>query len=321
MRKTIVTALIALMIMLAFASCDNPMSAKESEDGMATVKVVTGGLADSRSLVSTAAKDNSTFMEVIFKNGSDYYYASDFIGSTISLRVKVGTYTTGGTNDAIILIGRSDGTLLATGRLNGGTANVTTGSNSIAFTAVPLSAALNADAASSAFAIVGGTAGTGFSAYTDKGSFIGDDGVCFQVKDNTANIEASLTVGGFAATGTAIKIVNVTSPVTFTEVGGTTNPITVVGSYSPGAGDPLGISGEFSFKFTSVGESYYKITFDIPVKGFDDTKTYLRTWHIKGGIKSGIDLTGDINNNAVALAVLSSPASYGTVTPTTPATW
>jgi len=320
MRKTIVTALIALMVMLALASCDNGITG-QSDDGLATVKVITSGLADSRSLVSTDAKSNSTYMEVIFRNGSDYYYASDFIGSTISLKVKVGTYSTGGANDAIILIGRSDGTLLATGKLDGGTATVGTGSNSIAFTAVPLFAALNADATSSAFAIVEASAGTGFTGYTDKGSFLGDDGVCFQVKNGTADIEASLTVGGFGATGGDIKIVDVTSPVTFTEVGATANPITIVGNYSHAAGASLGTTGKFSFKFTSVGTSYYKITFDIPVKGFDSANTNLRTWHIKGGIKSGIDLTGDINNNAVALAVVSSPASYGTVTPTTPATW
>jgi len=354
MRKTIVTALIALTVMLAVASCDSPMNVKESEDGMVTLSVITDGVSSiSRSLVGTSAQSKSTYMEVIFIDGSDVYHADDFIGLPLSIKIPVGTYKKGTSKDAIILIGRQDGTLLATGRptdySNSALSNslaVAKGTATISFTVTPLAASLPSQKETSpgtydatytpSFKITDTAFPGDFPGNSRNGTFIDDVSPCFQVPlspttGTAITVQATLSITGFADTGTDIKVVDATSttllpatvtPVKINGIGGATALTVTAGSVYPTTGDDLGgdttsspaiPAGTISFEFNSPqAAGFYTITFNIPVKGFDNTNANLRTWYIRGGIKSGTDLTVDIERDSVALSATDSPKQFAT---------
>ena len=167
MKKTIITALIALLIVLAFASCEGFFSEPGAEqtqytyteDGeqLVTVKVNTGGTAGSRSLTDALARSEAIYVEVIFKytdpdtTDTTYYRADGYYGPTLKVKIPVASYDPADNidnpfgNDAIILIGKkSDGTLLATGVLDASYLVVDDTIDKVEFTVESLTADIHA---------------------------------------------------------------------------------------------------------------------------------------------------------------------------------
>jgi len=345
MKKTVVTALIALFIVLAFASCDNIITepgaeksgaekAEYTADGqkLVTVKVKVGGTAGNRALTDTLAKGAANYMEVIFKGGGRYYRAEALLSQTISIRIPAIKYNA---TNAILLIGKKTSTdyaLLATGITN---TDADT-QNTIEFTIKSLTADLCAEGSptfdieefsGSPDKIAEGN-GRVFENKTKDGSFTDEITPCFQVPLNTTNIFAMLTISNFGGTEAIIKEVKKTSPVvksevTFNKEGTTTAEITANNINVTF----LSNSCKIDFLFTTGGvDASYIITFDIPVVGFevyapesspgvgDGVAPTLKDqiiWYIRGGTISSPTLkpqpvTGS-GERGVALAVRSEP--------------
>jgi len=124
MKKTILTAFVALLVMLA-VSCDNiPGQKPDTDDGFVTLKINAGGIEGSRSLNLDLARDNRDYVEVIFRQykdssdasqGYNYYRTEGVFGGSLRIKLPAGNYLA---NDAIALIGKnlgaSDRRLLAT---------------------------------------------------------------------------------------------------------------------------------------------------------------------------------------------------------------
>jgi len=289
MRKTFVTAVVALLAVLALASCDN-IQTGQNGDGLVTLSVNTGGTAASRSLLDALARDEANYMEVIFMKGSDYYRAQGAYGSKLRVMVPEGTY---GPGTAIILIGRySDGTLLATG-VPDASINVPTDLE-ITFNVTSLVADIST--AGTAFVIDESTVDSAFGGETRNGILIAGmtNSKCFQVSTNSPDIEASLTISGFSATGADI-IVNGTPAVIFTKnMEGSPDieyPDLTVTSHADT--DAIGATGKIEFKFTTTDKGKYIITFEIPVVGFSADASAISsssaplTWIIRGGTEEG----------------------------------
>lgn len=308
MRKTIFTALVTLLVLLAVVSCDsfNGEKPEYTADGqrLVTLKVNADGIAGSRSLTDTLAKAKADYAEVIFKKGTNYYRAADYLG-TISIKIPVNTYAA---NDAIILIGRRDGTLLATGALATGSLNVTASTPSVTFDVNSLETALNADAATPSFDI--NASDVPFTNIIT--TFEGDP--YFRVKTGTAQIRATLTIDGFTGTDTNIKYDSTTgAEVKFAKIGNapliTVAPTDITVTFVSGA-------GVIAFEFATTTEGKYAISFEIPVKGFDETKADHLPWKILSGLKAGTDIDGG-ESNGVALLVLDSDEEFANVEVTT----
>jgi len=317
MRKTFVVALIALAVL--FASCDfiSELSTEKPEytaDGLelVTVSVNVGGTVGNRSLNDTIAQTVGVtdYFEVIFKTpktgapGSfSYYRKADAFALTVKIQIPVGNYGTGGTSDAVVLLGKaSDKTLLATGVItkvtySDSTAddvaapfNITNKTSSITFTVEALEA--NIAAGGGAFQIVetsgkvpgsstlkpvnGG--GTGpFSGATDNGGATYDDATIrrwFQVPPLTDEIGATLTISNFTNTGNFIIRKTSADPgVTFDPISGA--PAIISPSVtSPAAKAQIGTTGVIGIQFSTPAitaePSKYQITLKIPVVGFTE---------------------------------------------------
>jgi len=318
MRKTIVTAFFALLVMLTVTSCDSIIPGLETEkaeytaDGrkLVTLKVnISGTESNNRSLLDDSAKGTANYAEVVFVNDSKYYRAGGYL-SGISVKVPAGTYNA---TNAIILIGRkSDGTLLATGTLD--TDFIVPSDPKITFTVSSLVTDLNANTSSTfafkieeAFPASTPISGTTFANKTSTGKFDEAGHPCFQVPPNKADIRASLTINGFATTGTNIKVAD-NAKVTFSGI----PEITVLSTtITPASGTAVGPSGKFGFDFDTGEVGEYIITFKIPVVGFSSANGIGSTshiWYIRGGIKT--DGNPDFSKNdeeGVALLVTESP--------------
>jgi hypothetical protein len=341
MRKTFVTAFVALLAILALASCDN-IPTGQSEDGFVTLKVNTGvSTGSSRSIDDDIAKAEKNYVEVIFRrNIADpgdpvnykYYRAGTYWGLDFTIKLPVDTSYL--ISDAILLIGKenNDGTytLLATGVLAGATAtvpfDVEATTTEIEFTATSLNIILNAGATTPSFSINETNdviVDKGFANKTKNG-LIGANKF-FQVPteaSGTDAINAELTLGINAATGANIMVVSgaalptpITTPVLFykQQFG---PPITATG-ITPASNSNLS-GGKIGFNFeTSDEEGIYFITIRLPVRGFNTTVPEGITWIIRGGTKSGFDHTGDENDN-IMLLVKDEVTTYATVGITTP---
>jgi hypothetical protein len=320
MRKTIFTALVTLLVMLAVVSCDSSLTvpgagkAEYTEDGerLVTLKVNTLGTAGNRSLTNGYAKDAADYMEVIFTKNGKYYRAGGSLTS-LSVTIPTGTYDV---TDAIMLIGRAkDKLLLATGELAASTP-VTKTTPTIGFTVTSLNTNLALSGTTSF--VIDESSGTPAinvisgkfteSGITKEGVWNGGTLDCFQVPTSTAGISASLTISGFKNT-TAIVNVASGNKVEFTQEYGTTadisDPTGVTFAFGTGTPVPVG-SGRISFNFTTSTVGGYKISFEIPVQGFGTAAKGL-VWNICGGTKGGQDFVGS-EENSVMLIVVAEPA-------------
>jgi len=337
MRKTFVTAFVALLAILAVVSCDNISSggspSGRNDDGMVTVSVNTGG-GGSRNLSDALANPNlvipgaTDYLEVIFKSGSSYsrtaaYYTTS--GNTgIKVKVPVGTYTA---SDAIILLGRnSDKTLLATGVLSatstsstGPNFSVTTATTSVTFTVESLVTDISAGSAVSGDFKIVETSGTPafsstFTGKTSLGVYSGDN--WFQVPSATAGIKATLTIDKFNNTGGLIVRGTTGTPVTFSGIAGSP-AITAASVSSPAAaGTAIGTNGEIEITFTTptitTSPGRYMVTFTVPVVGFANGITDQIIWIIRAGTATSDDFIfdtvgGDVKARAIPLLVVNDP--------------
>jgi hypothetical protein len=307
MKKALLWTFVTLLVMLALVSCDNVIGGlggakvEYDQNGNRLVEVnIINNMG--RSITDTFAKADANYIEVIFKKGTNYYQASGFRTLALSVRIPVGDYVAG---DAILLLGKrvgNDYTLLATGVLTGNPTllaplEVETTTDTISFTVTSIETFLSAGAASPSFEIdeESGTAtaieDTVFDGKTADGLFNGSK--CFQVPSSTSDIAASLSFTGFDDTGASI-VVKGSPDVTFEKISaGVGNNITATVT----APTTNMSGGVISFTFTSLADSDYKITFDVPVSGFATTGNGLDNaiiWNIKGGtdkdLAQGLDL-------------------------------
>jgi len=313
MRKTIVIALIALLVILA--SCDSGFgvpdadkAAKYDADGRELVKLnittsgalgTTGALDNSRSLSNALAREQgeANFVEVIFKGTNQYYRATGLFGGAIPISIEKTTYTTA---DAIMFIGKmvspTDYTLLAVGYLTGtiDLKNSAPSDGKVNFAlASSLYALLNVKAATPAFEITESTINS-VSGWEEadlyKTGYVGSL-PSFQVpKTATAtNIGAKLTIGGFPVISVPpVLAVNAAPTVTFTPNGTESLPPSVATLSTTSAAFASGncvLSFTFDTSLASAGA--YIITFKIPVIFSGDTN-HVITWNIRGGTLSGI---------------------------------
>jgi len=314
MRKTFGLALIALLVMLALASCDGigPKS-EDAGNGLVTLTINTGETAgNSRSLSNTHAHAQDwLFVEVVFKFGSTpkYYRGSGYYGQDITMSVPVGTYD-GTTNDAILLIGKkTDGTLLATGVL--ASTGITTATTNVTFTVTSLAADISTVGTDLVFT----NEGSLFSGKTKLGN-IGAD-TCFQVQTDQSSVTGTLTFSaGLASTGSKLKVIApaVTGDdLKITKIAGAalTSP-----SVTPATGGNFG-SNKIVITFdtpTSNAPSLvgaHEICFNIPVVAFAEeftnpsatppTGPLHYTWYIRGGTKTGFDFTGGEERGIILL--------------------
>jgi len=236
MKKTIITALIALLIVLAFASCDGIITEPGAEkpeankpvytytaDGqkMVTVKINIGGTAgNSRSLTNTFAKGAANYVEVIFKDTDGKFYKKDGdLGDPLTVSVLVQQYMP---SDAIILIGKRTGTspsdydytLLATGTIEDSNGvDLTKGFSEITFKVTSLDVNLttvngNFEITNTwlgEFKYIDDSSGSDVVVnHTDKGRFL-NGASCFLVPKNN-DITAKLSITGFENTGNNIFV-------------------------------------------------------------------------------------------------------------------
>jgi len=318
MRKVLGTALIALMVLL-IASCDSGEELGVGDDGLVTVNIGTGDSTASRSLIDATAQVESTYVEVIFKNGTTYYRAGGYLGAPLSIKIAATTYNLG---DAIVLIGRSgDGTLLATGVPSSGSLTVLNTTTSITFDVTSLTADIHANT-SSAFSIDESTGSPNtiasittppWAGKTKSGLFYTAAEPCFQVPLSTSAIGADLTITGFASTGGSI-LVNGTPKVLFNKIKGTGTIADAGSTIAPASSSAVGTTGKFSFTFASPATAgLFFITFDIPVVAFSPSISGIQTWHIRGGTQGGIDFTGS-DAEGVPLLVTDDPSQPANVT-------
>jgi len=305
MKKTIITAFVVLLVMLAFVTCDGFITepgaekAEYTADGqkLVTLKVnISGTAGNSRSLSDLIARGAANYAEVIFRQNlaSDpindppvykYYRGQGFFRLPITVKVPVQVYDEG---EAIILIGRRIGTdtqLLATGIVTGGCdlpdllANATSSTITVSFTVTSLVADLTADASTPAFTIdPTSLTDTTFTDYLNLGSFNDDEDLCFLVPINETAISATLAIDGFSDTNDKIIVTSIDDIVIFTEQDSSmsaisSSDITITSlDLSPSGGAPivntLNSSGELTFEFATSTAGLYIITFNIPVVGF-----------------------------------------------------
>jgi len=353
MRKVIVTAFVALLAILAFATCDNNL-AGQNDDGMVTLSISTGETAagNSRSLTDALAHDEANYLEVIFKyaSGAKYFRAGSpwALRNSLKITIPVGTYATGTANDAILLIGRrSDGTLLAIGKLNGSNV-VTADGDTVKFTVSSLEASLSVAAPatyddttlgpySPSFAINETSLidTTWLAGFSKKGTYEGvDDSKCFQVPVSKNGITATLTITNLYNSGSSIILVDgtkltpavpVTDQVKFNLLS-TTDTVSAV-ALTNTVGENLGDTTTpkpITFTFTTgTYEAQYYITFKIPVAGFavyvpavttgtptPEENPGLKnalTWFIRGGTIADLPDTTGDGEEGVALVVTSAP--------------
>ena len=305
MKKTIITALIALLVVLAFAACDGIINESRAEkasytyteDGqkMVNVKIRTGGT--SRALTDELAKASANYMEVIFKGSGTkedarYFRTEGLFKSTLSINIPAIKYDE---NNAILLVGRrnsagDDLTLLATGYTTDNASTTT----EITFTLKPLKAELcpGKPAPNAPTFKINQLSGKDFDHTTDRivayvfagvfenlvssGTYtdsIGDNIPCFQVPYTVYDIEATLTINNFFSGATSgINIVQTT-------VNGSTTPIVkfnnVVGTSADIDVNDSDVDVDFDsnsctidFKFDAPNQGDYIITFTLPVVGF-----------------------------------------------------
>ena len=357
MKKTIITALIALLVVLAFVTCDGIITEPGAEkpaysytkDGrkLVTLSIKTGGTtASSRGINDTIAKAGANYVEVIFTDGTHFYKTEGYLGFPLTVTVPVDTYDE---TNSIMLIGREDDkTLLATA-VPSASVDLTTDAPTIEFTVTPL--LVNLSTSGDSFVI--DDAG-GFSDGTDPivPDFTGKSKTgtvwnnlplsCFLVPTGAADIEATLTIkinGDIyehisdlimvdigASSVDFVKIINVSGNTDIT-------PSAVVADIGY---DDTTISDKFGYvsldiTFDTATSDSFLITFEIPVFGLSDTAvsnsdtsslyTTGISWIIRGGTNSSSpELVGSIpDGEGVALHVADTSKMPITIpTPTWP---
>jgi hypothetical protein len=304
MRKTIVTALVTLLVMLAVVSCDSFITGeKPTADGLVTLSISTGGTAsNSRSINLDIAKEERDYVEVIFRKAIpkvdpsdpdepqlyDYYRTEGVYGSPLSIKVPTGTYKK---EDAIVLAGKNlgatDKRLLGTGLVTvvtttvggsatdtpiGATDTFTIGSTttSITFTAHALVADLTApgtDTDPRAFAIIetSGTPAANMTKFVGKtGNAQSSSNIWYQVPQETSGIKATLTIGGFDDTGVLIARNGTTGLVTFVGPDAENHPITVTSVSFAADGDPVDTDLP---SYGTIGDGVININFSTVTPG------------------------------------------------------
>jgi len=331
MRKTFVMAFVVLLAVLA-VSCDigSVAEAEKPEytaDGrkLVNLKVKIGGA--SRALSDTLAKGAANYIEVIFKNGTDYYRADGLRDQVLSLRLPADNYTSA---NSILLVGKKESksggsdfyTLLAVGTpaTGGNLTSLPPGTNTaeITFSVTSLTADLYAGGTPT-FTITNDFS-TGehiaFNGKTTDGTFHDGLTTCFQVPTSmtTTPIRAELEISGFGSTTTSSFATKGTNTVTFTEVGNTLTGDDITVASANISFDITSSVGTIGFSFqTGTNKANYVITFDIPVVGLAASGTGLSdaiTWHICGGTDlapSNYQSATGSGKEGVALLVTSSP--------------
>jgi hypothetical protein len=319
MKKTIITALVALLFVLAFVTCDGlitePGAGKPgytyTEDGqeMVTVSINPGSVAGgSRVLDQTIAQAQADWYEVIFKDNKDKFHKTDGrYPNPLTLTVPRDTYND---TNAVMLIGKKKTvdigggnteeyfTLLATGYIKV-PVNLALAPPDITFTVNALTADLSTEGDS--FKII--TDDTDFPFPSDfeneTGLYYPYNFPCFLVPTDT-RIVASLTIGGFKNTGNLIK--NYRAPgktvndfVKFNMPDPSTTLVRLTSDGRPSiAIDTINelVLG-FGFSIPQGEETYCVITFEIPVIGLSaepfttsNGKDSI-TWNIHGGANQG----------------------------------
>jgi len=291
MRKTFVTAFVALLAILAVVSCGNNLT-DQNDDGLVTLSVNTGGTDASRSLTTKLAKQEGNYVEVIFQSGGKYYRASGAYNVSLKVNVPKDTYSSA---NAIVLIGRkSDFTLLAAGVPT--TAITVPDVKVIEFTITSLTADVSAQGSDFVITETNFPSPAWVTGDFKKGLFYdGDDtSPCFQVPTaQTINpVPAKLTINGLASTNANI-IVNAAPTVTFNKSSDDSDmPEIVSGDITvtaPTNSSAIGTGGlVFNFKTGPAGTyGRYIITFEIPVVGFSTDVSPGGTTAIPWKIRSG----------------------------------
>jgi len=357
MRKTIFTALVTLLVMLA-VSCDNGLGANKLDDGMVTLSirsdgpidlpdVVTTGVTNnlpanvptgiSRSLTTANAQAKKAYVEVIFKSKDStplYYRAAGpykVVTGGIDLKVKVKKDT--GYN-ALILIGSDDGTLLATGQPKGTVdvsddTTVTFYVNALKSNISPVTVTTGSVDPDFVIDTNGNWGSSVATIATNKfNNGPNDFKPCFLAPASSASgkdIKATLTIHGFGTFTADSVSFSGTGPAIFVKTAPTVT-FTPVGSapaitpslITPAASSAIGTTGKIEFSFATTTAGQYEITFKIPVVGFATDVPGGLTWNIRGGTASALDFTGTGFEDAIALLVTDEDPDYSTISIGTP---
>jgi len=347
--------------MLAFVTCDSLITEPGAEkveytysaDGQkfVTVKINTSGIAgSSRALSTTIAQEAANYVEVIFKDGSNFYKAegNPIVPLTISLRVTTYTQTS-----AVMLIGKRTGTdpdydytLLATGKLDK-TYNLNDGHTDITFNVTGLIANLSTENNDSGAPTDDDRS---FKITSNHGDFDGEFGIFHDLSPSSCfllpvsnGITASLTIGGLntdliflenGKTSWSGTNVNDEGVVKFNEFpGGTAAVSTKIDStWFTAEFDNTDTSNKkcvfkFGISTTATGIGFYTITFDIPVFGLSNTSFTTsdgqtsNPWKIRGGTNKAPDFTGTSTGWSVAIRVANTVIEGQSKDFTTSGTW
>jgi hypothetical protein len=307
MKKTIVTALVALLVMLA-VSCDGIPGQKPEYDAdgqeLVTLSVSVGETEGSRSLIKATAQEEGNYVEVIFRRknfpsaGVNTYYRAEAVkNTTILIKIPADTYAI---DDAIVLYGtQGNKTLLATGVVTGVTGStftpntsfvINTSTTKITFTLTALEADISPSATTS-FVIVNDSGSPAIedtlfdNNTTVNVSNAGVQEKWFQLPYGSDDIEAILTINGLDVTGASKNIIRSgtdSDSVKFMGPDGTNHPINPTVTFGADLPTPTPVAlgtvatGVINLKFTTkfspapslTHNGQYMIILDIPVVGF-----------------------------------------------------
>ena len=335
MRKTILTALVTLLVLLAVVSCENFTGEKPeyTADGkrLVTLNVKVGRTAGDRALTNDLAHEEADFMEVILKSGTRYYRAEGLLAQTIKIRIPADTYNK---DNAVLLIGRaSDDTLLAVGTL-AVPVNVTS-NTTLTFSIKSLTTALYAGGTglnvptfvideTSGTPAINSADGGKFAGKTANSTFVDGKTTCFQVPTSTVDIMATLTISGFNDnTANDSLVLAGDKDVIFTPKD-TVETIT----FDPATDAAVTFTDgtcKIGLTFETAGFGGYIITFKIPVVGFAKWISEATTpglgnqkiWNIRGGtIPAPNGYQPIIGTGEEGIALLVTPNAYKLVTAT-----
>jgi hypothetical protein len=278
--------------------------------------IVRGG-GVTRALTKPLAQTTWDYVEVVFKNGNEYYAGAAVRGKDLYFTLPEGTY------QAVMFAGVGKGTrLLAVGvptAVDGsdagldkhGSIKITANTKKITFSLCALSTDIVSGAS---FMVDGGSTPGGVYALDGK------DVPYFLVPVDKGGIKGTFKIGGF--TVGAIGVPNdgdlFATPGLFGVLGAASNIIQAIGTtaYDSGAGEiipPMAVGGEVTgmridggelaidFELatnvtSNLTEGFSRIWFDVPIQAFTAGSAAAgrgHVWHIVNGLEPVYDLGGD----------------------------